>query len=236
MNRSKRYVVVAALASSIAVAAGASAVTGVWQSSRCAWDDAVLDYQQIGINRLVQTSHAAVTGVVTNVTPARWNSVDGREFCPSVFDLRGRHQFRDVTVRVATSVFDSATLPAKPGTEVTFRVFGDGTPTGHEVAENADGSVIYQNQVDGSYDLGSTVLVLLAQIDNFPMADGPATVNQVVGSWMGNWTVDLVNNQAVSVQQGRSVPLDKLLARIATERTIGADFTRDRKTALNPLG
>lgn len=218
------------------VISGASDPSALSPSPPCGWDQMEASRGLAGINLLVSQSEAAVLAKVVSIAPARWNSKDGSKWCPPFPGGTRPILYRDATIEVKQSVFSGTTLAAQPGDTFNLRLFGDGTPTGKAAAEWNDGSIIYENQVDGIWEVDSMVLVLVGISGEFPTEVGTEVINQVVGSWQGQWVAVEEHDRAESLQPGRTVSLSALINRLAEERQLGRDGSRDSNTAQNPLG
>src|SRR5687768_10293672 len=52
-------------------------------AASCAWDATLFEVAPMGINQLANVSDAAIVGEVTAIGEPRWNSKDGKKWCPS---------------------------------------------------------------------------------------------------------------------------------------------------------
>lgn len=177
----------------------------------------------------VDWSDAAVTGRVTAIAPARWNTRDNREPTGST-GLR----FRDATVFVDTVVYDSAKLPVKAGQELTVRLYGDDTDTGPEVG--GAGPVKKYNKITGPVAVGDEVLWVLATI-KFGMNDGTTDdVVKLVTDFFGAWRIDRGAGQAKNAEPARTVPVEALVGRLRAERQSPSDpGSNGKRGKVNPL-
>lgn len=201
------------------------------------WDLLEAERIPMGINQLANLSDAAITGEVTAISSPRWNSQDGNKWCPPAQGPTPI-QFRDVTVKVSDVAFRSDKLAARPGDALVVRAFGDGTTTGKEIYKfgpNANDPVLTKGQADGHFEVGKEVFLFVSVWDQFPSQAGLERVNQVTGSWGGNFEVDRRSDMAKSVEPGRTVPYSALIARVKAERQQGRKPERDVASRKNPL-
>lgn len=201
----------------------------------CSWDNSRFEVGAMGVNQLANISDAAIVGDIVSVSPPRWNSKDGKDWCPPVESFSRPILYRDVVLKITEAVFGSEVLAPKVGDELVVRSFGDGTSSGQEVAKFNDGSKIHERDVDGRLEPGRSVFLLLSVWDEFPTETGPELVTQITGSWMGNWEVERSKETARSVQAERDVPLRALINRLMEERNAGRKPERDVNTTRNPL-
>ncbi|HEV3364817.1 MAG TPA: hypothetical protein VG795_11900 [Acidimicrobiia bacterium] len=202
----------------------------------CAWDNQEFDGIPMGINQLANISAAAITGQITAVSEPRWNSRDGSKWCPPLDGTVRPIVYRDVTVKVSDVTFTSEKLTPRPGDELVIRTFGDGTPTGPEAVTFDKDHVLHENNVDGEYEVGKEAFLFVSVWDRFPTENGTEVINQVTGSWGGNFEIDRSKDLAKSVEPGRTVPYRALIARAQKERELGRKPERDPASRKNPLG
>ena len=223
---------------STAVRAGQTATEPIVVDSpvgTCSWDDQTFERAPMGINQIANISAAGVLGKITAVAPPRWNSKDGKKWCPPLDGLVLPIVYRDVTVRVSEVAFASDRLAPKAGEEVIIRTFGDGTPTGSKAVKFENGQSLHENEADGRFETGKEVFLFVSVWDQFPTETGSETVNQVTGSWGGNFEIDRSKDVAKSVEPGRTVSLRSLVARAQKERALGRKPERDLTSKKNPL-
>jgi hypothetical protein len=203
----------------------------------CQWDHGITERVPMGINQLANVSAAAITGQITAITPPRWNSRDGKKWCPPLDGDAQPMLYRDVTVKVTDLTFSSDRLTPRPGDELVIRTLGDGTTTGKEIyrfGRDRKDPVLTEGQTDGRFEVDKEVFLFLSVWD-FPTESGFETVNAITGSWGGNFEVDRSNDVAKSVEPGRTVPYRALIARAQKERELGRKPERDAASRKNPL-
>jgi hypothetical protein len=201
----------------------------------CSFDGYVTERDRMGINQIANISEAAIVGQITAISSARWNSKDGAKWCPDDDGDVAPIVYRDVTVKVTETIYTSEGLAPRGGDEIVVRSFGDGRTTGEEAFRFNDGRVLREGEVDGHFEVGKEALLVLSLLDHFPTESGLEVVNQVTGSWGGNWEIDREQNLARSVEAERTVPFRALVERLVKEREIGRQAARDPGTTKDPL-
>ncbi|HEV8624437.1 MAG TPA: hypothetical protein VG034_08255 [Acidimicrobiia bacterium] len=198
-----------------------------------------LEWLPMSINRLVSQSELGVVATVTDVSAPKWNSPDGAPWAARMDESAApvAFKYRDVRVQVDRVLFESTKRSAKLGDSFTVYVPGDGTHTGAKVATPAGTRPF--NDANGDFMPGSHVVLLLST-EQLSLSDGTTVPRlALTASYQANWRIDEKNN-AVSADPQRTVPVDALINRIASERARGAQAVespaeRD-KTTRNPLG
>ncbi len=196
-----------------------------------------VDIELSSINRLVNTSDAAVIATVEAVSAPRWNSASGNVWVSDPNDPNPQKaqpfQYRDVTLQVRRVLFGSTSLAPVAESTIDVKVYGSGQNTGAMV--NGDPNDRW-NQMSGPFTPGDTQLVFLISVD-FPMQSGPTPAVVLNQDAYGHWVID--GPTAQSAIAGRSVSVQDLQSRIATERAAGLrQETPDQasKSQINPLG
>ena len=189
------------------------------------------------INHLVNTSDAAVVGVVTAVSPPKWNSPSGQAWTFSATNTDSYRPipliYRDVTVTVSQVLFSDTNLSVQVGDTLTILVSGNGTNTGATI-DGQNG--LRWNLVDGTFTANTQELLLLKESE-YPFSDAQHSVTMLTQSRNSHWQI--LGATAASDVPGRSVDASGLMQRIVSERAKGFQPegpNQGDNTAINPLG
>ena len=254
----KRRMILASLAlatgMSGVVAAGAFADTSKSAQSStpditsgCMRDDRVGGYGEIpvaGINTLVNQSDAAVVATVTDVSPPRWNSADGAEWCKQENEPGSRHavafQCREATLSVKDVVFATSKIDTSVR-QIKVVLPGDGqltdAPGDHGVVGGVGFEMSTNEWAENVLHKGETAFLLLQRADA-DTKEGSSSIVSVSYGHLGKWHIDdSTPTRAKSQIAGRDVDVKQLTQRIKDERLQGRrdDVAADRRTSINPL-